>query len=260
MFTLGVVPYLNAQPLLVGLEGRARLVEAVPSRLSALLVAGEVDVALLPVAEAARGVGDGYVGNFGIVSEGAVGSVLLFLRRPLAAVESVLLDPSSRSSAALLRFLLAQAGRTDVSFVEAPRPAPDPTTAKEHAVLLIGDPALERAETWTDDLLDLGEAWTEQTGLPFVYARWTARSGLSRGDREALAALLDEAGAAGRACREEIARTWARARGEDEEAAVRYLLHNVHCTIGEREREGLARFEAVVREQEAARQREARHA
>ena len=72
MTAVGVVPYLNAVPLVVDLPKGTRVVEAIPAELSALLEAGEVDAALLPVAEAIRGVGDGFLGSYGIACEGPV--------------------------------------------------------------------------------------------------------------------------------------------------------------------------------------------
>jgi chorismate dehydratase len=251
MRTLGVVPYLNAIPLIAGLARDARVVEDVPSALSRRLDSGELDAALLPVAEAARGVGDGYLAGHGIASEGKVGSVLLFLRRPLPEVHTLLLDPASRTSAALARHLLAEAGARPATRT-GPSPGPDPAHAEEDAVLVIGDAALRHARRWTGDVLDLGEAWTRATRLPFVYARWVARRGLDAEERRRLAARLDQAADEGLPARAALAREWAKARGEDPKAAEDYVLRCVRYRIGPREEEALARFEAIVRAQEAA--------
>lgn len=247
MVTLGVVPYLNAVPLLAGLDGDVRLVEAVPSRLTSRLEAGEVDAALLPVYEALQGVGDGWLGRYGISSFGAVTSVLLFLRRPVGDVRSLLLDPASRTSAALARHVLGERARCPVRVTEALGPGPDPREAIQDAVLVIGDPALRYAEVWDGPVLDLGEAWTAETGLPFVYARWTARRGLLADERACLAARLDRAGEGGVAERGALARAWADARGEDPEAAARYVLHHVRYRIDLDEERGLARYAEIVR-------------
>jgi predicted solute-binding protein len=250
MWKLGTVPYLNAVPLLEGLAERADLVAAAPSDLGPLLARGDLDAALLPVAEEIRGVGAGFLGRHGIASEGPVRSVLAFLRAPVAEVRSVLLDPASRSSAALLRWLLREAGARPATWVTAAAPGPDPASAREDAVLLIGDPALRAAESWKGARLDLGEEWTRRTRLPFVYARWTARRGLAPAERDALAALLDDAADRGLPRRAEVARRFAVARGEDPERAVEYVRRFVRYRIGPREEEAIARFAEILREAE----------
>lgn len=253
MFSLGVVPYLNAVPLTDRLDPAVRLVADVPARLGALLDAGEVDAALLPVYEALQGVGDGYLGQYGIASRGPVTSVLLFLRTPLADVRSLLLDAASRTSAGLARHLVSEAtGEADVVVREAVAPGADPRDAVEDAVLVIGDPALRFRDLWDGEVLDLGAAWTGATGLPFVYARWTARAGLTGEERDTLTTLLDAAAADGVAHKEELARAWARARDEDPEAAARYVRQHVRYRIGPDEEAGLARYATIVRAQAAS--------
>jgi len=63
------------------------------------------------VYEALTGVGGGVLGRYGIASLGAVSSVLVFLRRPLKRVRSLLLDPASRTSAALACHLVGAAAK-----------------------------------------------------------------------------------------------------------------------------------------------------
>ncbi|NCO40592.1 MAG: hypothetical protein GW892_17995, partial [Armatimonadetes bacterium] len=57
---IGCVPYLNVLPLIRGLETRAdvELVHRVPSELSRLLAAEEIDVGIVPIVEYLRGVGE----------------------------------------------------------------------------------------------------------------------------------------------------------------------------------------------------------
>lgn len=253
MVTVGVVPYLNAVPLTGRLDASVRQVVEVPARLGPLLAAGEVDAALLPVYEALQGVGDGYLGQYGIASRGPVTSVLLFLRTPLSEVRTLLLDQASRTSAGLARHLVSEATNgSDVVVREAARPGLDPRDAIEDAVLLIGDPAIRFGNVWEGEVLDLGEAWTRGTGLPFVYARWTARAGLSGVERDALASLLDAAAVAGTAEKDSLARAWAAARGDDPDAAVRYVHEHVHYRIGPDEENGLARYAGIIHAQIAA--------
>jgi len=58
---------------------------------------------------------------------------------------------------------------------------------------VIGDPAL-RLEGRFEHVLDLGQAWLEWTGLPFLFAAWGALPGAKRlrADQDALRAALAE--------------------------------------------------------------------
>jgi predicted solute-binding protein len=105
-----------------------------------------------------------------------VASVAIFHRVPLRDVRSIALDTSSRTSVALTKIVcVRQLGISPVFVPHAPDLAA--MLASADAALLIGDPALfvdHRA--LGADKLDLGEAWTTMTGLPFVWAFWAGRA------------------------------------------------------------------------------------
>ena len=106
--------------------------------------------------------------------------------------------------------------------------------------MLIGDPALEADhEALGLSKIDMGEAWREMTGLPFVYAAWTGRPGaVTRDDVEALAAAQAE----GVAHVQEIAAEYAPGDASRQARAARYLRDNVRYGLGEPERRGLQLF------------------
>jgi len=213
----GAVSYLNARPLIEGLEP---LVLDTPARLVDRFEAGELDVALLPVA-AGEAAGLERVGNLGIASEGPVESVLLFLRREPERVRSLALDPASRTSRVLAQILLREVWGARPELCDPPA----------DAELVIGDRALVRAGEG-ERFVDLGEEWTSWCGLPFVFAAWY-------GAPEAAGELE----AAFRRGRREIGR-YAREAGLDLEAErlERYLHRSIRFRLGPREREGLNRF------------------
>ena len=206
MYTIGVVPYLNALPLFRTLEtsGAARIVRSVPRRLAQQLADGECDVALIPVVEHFRGVGEKIISDAGIASSGDVRSVLLFSKVAPGEIESVALDLSSRTSVALTTILLRDAYKVQPIFVEH---APDMDAMLQtcDAALLIGDPALEaRRQLFgnpanTIQIIDLGAAWTKLTSLPFVYAAWVTRRGLDLASERELLPLLNTARDEGKA-------------------------------------------------------------
>lgn len=176
---LGIVPYLNVLPLLEGLDETfpQRLWRrATPRELGVLLERREVDLAIVSTFEGLR-CGYRIVPGAMIGSDGPVRSVALCSKVPIADIRTVLLDRASLSSSALLRVLcrehLAIAPEFDLS--ERPLvPDFDWRADRHDALLVIGDTALawEHAFPYR---VDLGAAWKELTGLPFVFAAWWAR-------------------------------------------------------------------------------------
>lgn len=227
----GSVPYLNAAPLVRGLEGRLTLQP--PSQLALALRSGAIDAALLSVTEVllhdAYDVLDGPC----VASDGPVWSVFLAHRRPLAEARSIACDTASLTSVNLLRVLLAERGwRPSLHPLNTPEAA-----SAEDYVLLIGDPALAFARApRTHEIWDLGMAWRELTGLPFVFAVWALR-------READTALLraELLAAADRGERE--LESIIRNAGEFDEAFRReYLTRHIRRRLGPAEKRGVSRF------------------
>jgi chorismate dehydratase len=185
---LGAVSYLNTRPLVFGLEthDEVRVRFDVPARCADLLEGGLIDLGLIPAFEYARHADYLGVPGVAIASCGAVESVALFTRRDIAEVRSIALDTSSRTSANLVRVLCAEHFHIDPVFTPA---APDLGSMLDtaDAALVIGDPALfadpallagaGRLEAGgAVNKIDLGEVWTQLTGLPFVWAFWAGRA------------------------------------------------------------------------------------
>jgi len=236
---LGAVDYLNARPLVFGLElrhGFALQFDS-PSKCAALLHEGSIDVGMIPSVEYVRGGPYCAVPDVAIVSEGPVASVALFSKKPLADVQSIAADTSSRTSTALLRVLCHEAMGIDPELVPMP-PRPAEMLRRCDAALLIGDAALFLDHELLDvTKIDLGEHWVQLTGLPFVWAFWAGRPGALL---ENHVRVLLEARDAGVAAAETIASAYcgpARA-----ERAQRYLKENIRYDWGTRELEGLKTF------------------
>ena len=234
---LGVVSYLNAMPLVHGLDRDPRfaLVRDVPSRVAEMLHAGEVDLGMIPSVEYAAGE-YAIVPGIAIGSRGPVRSVNLFHRRPLAGVRKVALDVSSRTSVALAKILLRERLGHDPEYVSMGPPVEAMLGAAD-AALVIGDPALYfRGDA---ERVDLGEEWTARTGLPFVFAFWAGRLGVVD---EAGIARLQQALRAGQGAVAEIAAQYnglGAGRGAENEA---YLRRNIVFDLGESEQAGLREF------------------
>jgi chorismate dehydratase len=234
---LGVVSYLNVAPIIHGLrdDPRFTIVPDLPSDVARKLHAGEIDLGTIPSIEYAAGE-YAIVPGVAIGSRGAVRSVNLFHSGPLEAVRRVALDTSSRTSVALLKILLRERLPREPEYVPMPPSLPRMLAAAD-AALLIGDPALYLQ---TDvPRLDLGQAWQETTGLPFVYAFWAGPLGVVTAEH---VAALQASLRAGLAAIPSIAATYngyGAGRGAESES---YLRSNIVFTLGEAELAGLREF------------------
>ena len=237
---LGAVDYLNARPLVHGLDARTDLFALrfdPPSTCAVLLHDNSIDVGMIPSIEYCRGPQYCIVPGLGIISEGPVASVALFTTKPLAQVRTIAADTSSRTSDALLRILCAERFEIRPDF-RPMAPEPERMLRECDAALIIGDPALNLdPEAAGVEKIDLGEQWTAMTGLPFVWAFWAGRPGVV--SQPAVAALT-RARDAGVAASDEIAAAYCgpaeAARGQT------YLRENIRYTLGEREEAGLRMY------------------
>ena len=237
---LGAVNYLNARPLVYGLELRNDLFSLrfdLPSLCAALLHEGSIDVGMIPSIEYLRGHDYRIVPEIGIISEGPVASVALFTTTPVEQIRTIAADTSSRTSQALLRILCIEHFGIDPVFHPM---APEPARMLRQcdAALLIGDPALFLDyEAMGVQKVDLGAEWSDMTGLPFVWAFWAGRPGmLSRSGVSALVAARD----AGVAASDAIAAAYC--MPERAVAGQAYLRENIRYTLGEREEAGLLAY------------------
>jgi chorismate dehydratase len=241
---LGAVGYLNARPLVYGLDRSPafQLRFDVPSRCAALLHQGAIDVGLIPSIEYLRGAEYRIVPDLAIVSRGPVASVALYTTKSIGDVRSIAVDASSRTSVALVAVLCSRAFRIAPAIHVAPPDLPAMLTAAD-AALIIGDNALFQpafsGRPSAVEKIDLGEAWTNMTGLPFVYALWAGRSeALTEGHVR----LLQEARGVGIARPEEIAKAYCPDSPEREAIAARYLRDNIKYHLGPDEKAGLDLF------------------
>ncbi len=230
---LGVVSYLNSRPLVAGLEGRSDLSLRydVPAALPALLDAGQVDVALIPIIDVVRSPGAyRVVSDAGIACDGETMTVRVFSQLPPDRITRLCVDGHSHTSVALATVLWRELyGRAlELRRIDA---AVEPL-AELPAVLLIGDKVVNPRRGSFAYEVDLGGAWRQLTGLPFVFAVWAARTDLPVPmDDEGLFALLGVARDRGVARVEDLAREEGPRHGWPVELAQRYLARCLRFTL-----------------------------
>lgn len=172
---LSAVSYLNTKPFIYGLfrsemADEIELSLDIPSVCARKLRDGEVDLALTPVAIIPELPQTWLVSDFCIGSVGTVKTVCLFSEKPLSEIKRILLDFHSRTSVALTRILCEQYWHIQPEFVQATEGF-ESQIAGDTAALIIGDRTIGMHRRFPY-VIDLGEAWTAWTGLPFVYAAW----------------------------------------------------------------------------------------
>lgn len=242
---IGAVNYLNSKPLIEGLDelvspwGDLRL--DYPSRLADDLTAGRLDVALIPSIEYFRGSNYEVISDACVAAHGPVLSVKLYSRVPWGEIRSLALDEGSRTSATLVRVLLAE--RHGVFPKLRPLPLDHRTEETDaDAILLIGDRAISPPAEKFRGTWDLGEEWFEWTGLPFVFAMWVARHSVEATRTSPLAEIEEMLGRSrdlGVERLDDIARREAPLLGLSLPTTISYLSENLQYRLGPAERNGL---------------------
>jgi len=251
--TIGAVPYLNARPLVFGLDQRpqVRLRLELPCDLGLLLTRGEVDVALLPAIEYVRlaaesrerpRAGPARVVGLPVAaigSRGPVGSVRLFGYSEPARIRRVLLDPASRTSNALGRLIVVRRLAHGEPHFVLPDPIGPAPSRPPDAELVMGDRGLVAERPQAKWVHDLGLEWERMIHRPFIYAFWVARADAPLGRvMDVLASARD----AGLAARDQIAAEAPAVCGVPADVARRHLFEQVQYGFGPKERQGLEVF------------------
>lgn len=246
---VGVVSYLNTLPLIDGLEPLAslELEHAVPSRLLDMLLARRVEMALCSVVDYQKSSEPLQIVPVGMLGcRGATMTVRLYSRVPVSRVSEVHADCDSHTSVILLQVLLRERHglRPRMIPFETREGAP---AARPESMLLIGDKVITSAPSHREypHQLDLGEAWFETTGLPFVFATWMCRRDLDEDARrrvQTAAAVLDRQRRHNRLRTSAIVHRHAIARGWPKFDAELYLTSMLRYELGEEQLAGLGTF------------------
>ena len=176
------VSYLNTKPFIYGLF-RSNLADHIdlsldiPSVCAQKLQNGEAELALMPVA-AIPDLGEAWiVSDYCIGSTGKVKTVCVFSERPLREIKKIYLDFHSRTSVQLVQILCAHYWKITPEFISATEGF-EQHIQGDTAAVIIGDRTVGK-DLRFPFVYDLGEAWTQWTGLPFVFAAWVSKKPLS---------------------------------------------------------------------------------
>jgi len=247
--TIAAVGYFNTTPLVEGLDTwtGADLVRAVPARIAPMVLSGEADIGLASIADYARAQGDLVLIPSGMIGcDGPTLTVRLFSRVPIERITRVRADTDSRTSVVLCDLILRAAFGVSASFTPFDvREHTDADTGWPESVLMIGDKVVTGSPPAVryPHQIDLGEAWRDLTGLPFVYAAWMARADRIHEPRIINAAAMLERTRRRNLMRlDRIVTDHARAGGWPEDLARSYICELLRFEPSARARSGAAAF------------------
>ena len=255
---LGRISYLNVLPIYYAMESLFgengfHMRRGTPAELNVAMQLGEVDLGSISAMEYGRHYKNYLLlPDLSISSRGPVGSVLLFSRAPFGELDgrTIRVSAASASGAALVKVLMARLFRVKPEYQSGPL-ARGPM-AEADAVLAIGDEALcmKQAKAMPFEL-DLGEAWQELTGLPFVFGVWAVRRAFAETNGEAtgsLHRLLLRSKSWGLAALPELSRLAAVSFGMTPEQVLAYF-HQLDYALGPEHERGLKTFFHYLHEQ-----------
>lgn len=242
------IPYANCAPF-YALWDRAPFAvrNLEPRDLGREAEAGGVDLGIMAAGDFIR-LKDRFemLAPMGVSARGAVRSVLLFSRKPIAGLDGGLVSvtPATSTSVRLLHLLLdVRRGMKNVRYVRGLEPA------QADAMLLIGDQAMRVRKHPPEGfvhVLDLGADWLEWTGLPFVYALWAVRRALEPEAKQEIRDFIDTSLTAGLATLPEVARRTTDPGWTQQETEA--YLRQFNYRFGPDELAALDRYEALMRE------------
>lgn len=179
---ISIVSYLNTTPLIYGIEQdssfqeQIELQKDIPSECARKLIAGEVDLGLVPVAVIPQLKEKYIITDCCIGAEGTVKSVLLLSEVPIQEIENIYLDYHSKTSVNLCKVLCREHWKIEPTFLEA-KPGFEDNIKGTTAGVIIGDRTFHLPKQFNYQF-DLAEEWKALTGLPFVFAAWVSNKEL----------------------------------------------------------------------------------
>lgn len=178
---VSAVSYLNTLPFLYGINN-TKLINQIdlsidmPSICADKLIAGEVDLGLIPVAVIPKLKNSHIVSDFCLGANKKVNTVLLLSDVPLNEIKTVLLDYQSRTSVNLVKVLAKEFWKITPKWVNTEKGF-EKKIKNNVAGVVIGDRTFSIKNNYKY-AFDLAEQWYINTKLPFVFAAWVANKPL----------------------------------------------------------------------------------
>ena len=179
---IAAISYLNTIAFLYGIrhEGSlcAELLLAPPSENVRSFIEGKVDLALVPAAVVSTLKDAQVITDYCIGAVGPVRTVMIVSNTPIEQVRRIWLDAHSRTSVQLAGYLAKNRWKIAPEWLNMDDYKLLDNPQQGDAYLIIGDKCFGYEGRFAYNY-DLAEEWIAQTNLPFTFALWVARKGLS---------------------------------------------------------------------------------
>lgn len=180
---ISAISYLNSLPFVYGIKNSGFLTDYqmdldAPAVCAQKLITDSVDIGLVPVAVLPELKNYNLLTNYCIGACGTVRTVLLVSQKPVNEIKTIYLDFESRTSVKLVRVLSDHFWKIHPEWLPA-NPEIFSNIKNIEATVIIGDKTFEM-RNYFPFVYDLAEEWKKFTGLPFVFACWTANKAISQ--------------------------------------------------------------------------------
>jgi chorismate dehydratase len=239
---ISAVKYANTYPFIYGLsesgfDKKAIIETDHPADCANKLITDRADIGLIPVAALPLLKEYHLFSNYCIGAVTNVRTVMLLSNTRFDEITSIYLDYRSRTSVNLMKVLAKNFWKREFRWSDTSEKFDFTGISIGEAIVLIGDQCFEYENNYLYRI-DLARAWIDFSGLPFVFAAWTANKVLNgkfiREFNEALAlglrnidAVVDKFGKTGTI------------KGDD---LRKYLTENIDYEFNDEKKKGLGLF------------------
>jgi chorismate dehydratase len=220
-----------------GLDRKVVLETDHPSDCATKLIAGKVDIGLIPVAALPLLSEHHIISDYCIGTVGDVRTVLLLSNCNFEEIETVYLDYRSRSSVALSKVLASNFWNREFRWMNTSKGFDFRNIGKNQAVVLIGDQCFEYEKSFRQKV-DLAAEWKDFTGLPFVFACWTANKIIPKDFRDEFNMALK----LGVNNIDKVVEKFGETGAIHGEILKKYLTENIDYCLDEKKKKGLELF------------------
>jgi chorismate dehydratase len=181
---ISAVKYANTYPFIYGLiesgfDRKVILETDHPTSCSSKLISGKVDIGLIPVAAIPLLKEYHIISKYCIGANDNVRTVMLLSNCNFEEIQTIYLDYRSLSSVNLIKVLAKNSWKKEFRWVNTSEGFDFINIDLYEAVVLIGDQCFEYENSFRYKI-DLAAEWKKFSGLPFVFACWTANKELDK--------------------------------------------------------------------------------
>jgi chorismate dehydratase len=241
-YRVSAVSYLNTLPFIYGLKqhdfsGKIDLSLDNPAVCAEKLLTGQADIGLIPVAVIPHLRHARIISDYCIGAKGKVKSVILYSTVPLKQIKTIWLDNQSRTSVRLIRILAQNFWQISPGWEKGPPGFEKSRLKIGEAGVIIGDRAFPITEKYPY-IYDLSEEWENYTGLPFVFAAWTANKKINKEFLREFNGALKY----GVTHPEETVNSFSDNNYLDKTSLLAYLKNNISFSLDKEKQKGMNRF------------------